>query len=59
VRIGHEVAYVLSGGDGPARDVTEWDIIDLEREAFLKLLGTAETQARIKFMLETGKPLRN
>ena len=50
---------VLSGGDGPPRDVTEQDIIDLEREATLKLLGTAETQARIKYMLETGKPLRN
>lgn len=59
VRIGHEVAYVIAGGDGPPRDATEWDLIDLEREAFLKLLGTAETQARIKFMLETGKPLRN
>ena len=59
VRLGHEVAYVLSGGDGPPRDVTEQDIVDLEREATLKLLGTAETQARIKYMLETGKPLRN
>ena len=51
--------YVLSGGDGSPRDVTEQDIIDLEREATLKLLGTTETQARIKYMLETGKPLRN
>jgi 3-hydroxyacyl-CoA dehydrogenase len=59
VRIGHEVAYILSGGDGPPRDVTEQDILELERESFLKLLGTAETQARIKYMLETGKPLRN
>ena len=59
VRLGHEVAYVLAGGDGPPRQVSEQDIIDLEREATLKLLGTAETQARIKHMLETGKPLRN
>ena len=59
VRIGHEVAYVLAGGDGPPRDVTEQDIVDLEREATLKLLGTKETQDRIKYMLETGKPLRN
>lgn len=59
VTIGNHIAYVLCGGDGPARDVTEQDILELEREAFLKLLGTAETQARIKFMLETGKPLRN
>jgi len=39
--------------------VTEQDIVDLEREATLSLLGTVETQARIKYMLETGKPLRN
>lgn len=59
VYIGNQVAYVLAGGDGPPRDVTEQDILDLEREAFLRLLGTPETQARIKHMLETGKPLRN
>jgi 3-hydroxyacyl-CoA dehydrogenase len=59
VRIGHEVAYVLCGGDGPPRLVTEQDILDLERESILKLLGTKETQDRIAFMLKTGKPLRN
>jgi 3-hydroxyacyl-CoA dehydrogenase len=59
VMIGREIAYVLAGGDGPPRDATEQDIVDLEREATLKLLGTKETQARIKYMLETGKPLRN
>jgi 3-hydroxyacyl-CoA dehydrogenase len=59
VFIGNQVAYVLAGGDGPPRDVTEQDILELEREAFLKLLGTPETQARIKHTLETGKPLRN
>ena len=59
VFIGNQVAYVLAGGDGAPRDVTEQDILELEREAFLKLLGTPETQARIKYTLETGKPLRN
>ncbi len=59
VRLASELAYVLCGGDGPARVVTEQDILDLEREAFLKLLGTKETQARIEHMLKTGKPLRN
>ena len=59
VRIGRQVAYVLCGGDGPPRDVTEQDILDLEREAFLSLLGTQETQDRIAHMLSTGKPLRN
>jgi 3-hydroxyacyl-CoA dehydrogenase len=59
VRIANEIAYVLCGGDGPPRVVTEQDILDLEREAFLKLLGTKETQERIGHMLKTGKPLRN
>ncbi|MFL5606576.1 MAG: 3-hydroxyacyl-CoA dehydrogenase/enoyl-CoA hydratase family protein [Gemmatimonadaceae bacterium] len=59
VRIARELAYVLSGGDGPPRAVTEQDILDLEREAFLRLLGTKETQERIAYTLKTGKPLRN
>lgn len=59
VTIGSKIAYVLCGGDGPPRHVTEQDILDLEREAFLSLLGTSETRARIVHMLEHGKPLRN
>jgi 3-hydroxyacyl-CoA dehydrogenase len=59
VRIAHELAYVLTGGDGPPRKVTEQDILDLEREAFLRLLGTKETQERMQYTLKTGKPLRN
>ena len=58
VRIARELA-VLCGGDGPARVVSEQDILDLEREAFLRLLGTKETQERIAYTLKTGKPLRN
>lgn len=59
LRIARELAFVLAGGDGPPRRVTEQDVLDLEREAFLRLLGTKETQQRIAHMLETGKPLRN
>jgi 3-hydroxyacyl-CoA dehydrogenase len=59
VRIGRQLARVLAGGDGPPREVSEDDILDLEREAFLSLLGTKETQQRIEHMLKTGKPLRN
>ena len=59
LRIGHEVAVILAGGDGPPREVTEQDLLDLERDAFLRLLGTKETQARIAHTLTTGKPLRN
>jgi len=36
----------------------EW-LITMERRYFVELLKTPETQARIKYMLETGKPLRN
>jgi 3-hydroxyacyl-CoA dehydrogenase len=59
VKIAHELAYVLTGGDGPPRRVTESDIMALEREAFLRLLGTKETQERLQYTLKTGKPLRN
>ncbi|MDX1567595.1 MAG: 3-hydroxyacyl-CoA dehydrogenase/enoyl-CoA hydratase family protein [Longimicrobiales bacterium] len=58
-RIARELAYVLCGGDGDPRTVTERDILELEREAFLRLLGTEGTQERIEHMLKTGKPLRN
>lgn len=59
VAIAHELAYVLSGGDGAPRTVNEQDILDLEREAFLKLIGTPKTQERIAYTLKTGKTLRN
>jgi 3-hydroxyacyl-CoA dehydrogenase len=57
--IANKVAYVLCGGDGTPRNVTEQDLLDLEREQFLSLLGTKETQERIAYTLKTGKPLRN
>jgi len=59
VLIGNTLAYVLAGGDGPPREVSEQDLLDLEREAFLKRLGTRPTQERIAHTLKTGKPLRN
>ena len=58
--IGRKLAYVLCGGDlsAPAW-VDPWYILDLEREAFLSLLGEQKTRDRITHMLQTGKPLRN
>ena len=58
--IGTQLARVLTGGDlnHPAR-VSEQYLLDLEREAFLKLVGMRKTQERIAHMLKTGKPLRN
>lgn len=58
--IANKVAHVLCGGTvAPRTPVSESHFLDLEREAFLSLCGEALTQARIKHMLETGKPLRN
>ena len=39
--------------------VSEQYLLDLEREAFLSLVGMRKTQERIAHMLKTGKPLRN
>jgi 3-hydroxyacyl-CoA dehydrogenase len=38
---------------------SEQQFLDLEREAFLSLLGTKKTRDRIQHMLKDGKPLRN
>lgn len=54
------IAHVLSGGDKPSVHVTtEQHVLDLEREAFLKLCGQEKTLERMQHMLMTGKPLRN
>jgi 3-hydroxyacyl-CoA dehydrogenase len=58
--VGKKLAYIFSGGNLPdGTEVTEQYILDLEREAFLSLLGERKTQERIEFTLKTGKPLRN
>ncbi len=58
--IGKKLAYVISGGDcAEGTLVSEQEILDLEKEVFLSLLGESKTQDRIMHMLTTGKPLRN
>jgi 3-hydroxyacyl-CoA dehydrogenase len=58
--IGEKLARILTGGDlNHATKVSEQYLLDLEREAFLSLIGTRKTQDRIAHMLKTGKPLRN
>ncbi|HKI48423.1 MAG TPA: 3-hydroxyacyl-CoA dehydrogenase, partial [Desulfobacteria bacterium] len=60
VTVSNKIGYILCGGavqEGTV--VTEQYLLDLEREAFLSLLGDPKTQARIQHMLTTGKPLRN
>jgi 3-hydroxyacyl-CoA dehydrogenase len=58
--IGEKLARILTGGDlNHSTRVSEQYLLDLEREAFLSLIGTRKSQDRIAHMLKTGKPLRN
>jgi 3-hydroxyacyl-CoA dehydrogenase len=58
--IANKTAYILCGGKlAKPQWVNPQYILDLEREAFLSLLGEQKTMGRIWHMLNTGKPLRN
>ncbi len=59
-RVARSAAIAMCGGDVEqgSRVDDEW-LLTVERREFVELLKTPETQARIKHMLETGKPLRN
>ncbi|MCA9678884.1 MAG: enoyl-CoA hydratase/isomerase family protein [Kofleriaceae bacterium] len=58
--IATKLATVLCGGEGGATHaVTEQEVLDLEREAFLSLCGEAKSQERMQYMLMNNKPLRN
>lgn len=60
LKIAEKLAYVLSGGrikEGTL--INEQVMLDLEREAFLSLIGEPLTQQRMQHMLLKGKPLRN
>ena len=54
-----KVATILCGGDREPGVVSEQHYLDLEREAFMSLLGMQKTRDRIQHMLKQGKPLRN
>ncbi len=58
--VGRKLANILAGGALSAPQmVSEQYLLDLEREAFVSLLGEKKTQERMAFTLKTGKPLRN
>ena len=60
VKVAGHVANILCGGRvAPGTRISEQYLLDLEREAFLSLCGERQTQERIAFTLNTGKPLRN
>ncbi|TCS95842.1 3-hydroxyacyl-CoA dehydrogenase/enoyl-CoA hydratase family protein [Hazenella coriacea] len=59
-KIASKLAFVLAGGNLPEGTlVSEQYLLDLEREAFLSLIGEPKTQQRMQYMLAKGKPLRN
>lgn len=58
--IGRKLAWILAGGNlDRAATLSEQQLLDLEREAFLSLCGERKTLERIGHTLKTGKPLRN
>ncbi len=58
--IGHELASVMCAGNlVHPQIVTEDYLLQIEREAFVRLCATPKTYARIKHFIETNKPLRN
>ena len=60
LEVGKKLAYVLSGGKTDLnKELSEDDLYNLELEAFMELIQTVKTQERIKYTLETGKPLIN
>lgn len=60
MKIAGKLAFVIAGGRVPEGTlVDEQYLLDLEREAFLSLVGERKTQERMQYMLVKGKPLRN
>lgn len=59
VEVASRVARILTGGERQLGLVSEQDLLDLELECFLELLGMQKTQERMQYMLTKGKPLRN
>lgn len=60
VHLARKLAHIMTGGDKPAGALVEEQyFLDLEREAFMSLVGEPKTQERIRYMLAKGKPLRN
>ncbi|MEJ5362681.1 MAG: hypothetical protein WHV26_11530, partial [Spirochaetota bacterium] len=56
--IAKKIAFVMSGGDVPSgTEITEEQWMKQEREAFVELWQTENTQKMAAHILQTGKPL--
>ena len=54
-----QIASVMCSDDGQEQHVTEQDLYDRERAAFIRLAKTPETRARIYSLLHLGGAVRN
>lgn len=60
VVVATELARIVSGGEVPKGTImSEQDLYDAERTAFLKLVSTDATRERINSMLDTGATIQN
>ncbi|MCY4218244.1 MAG: 3-hydroxyacyl-CoA dehydrogenase NAD-binding domain-containing protein [Gammaproteobacteria bacterium] len=58
--VAREIAAIVSGGPvEPGTLLSERDLLSKERQSFLKLVQTKQTQERIISLLETGSAIRN
>ena len=58
--IGEKIAFVLSGGiTDTTKELTEENILNLEKNAIYELMQNDLTLERLEHILETGKYLRN
>jgi 3-hydroxyacyl-CoA dehydrogenase len=59
-KIATKLAELVCGGvSGSSHEVTEEEMLELEREAFVSLCGEPKSQERMQHMLMQNKPLRN
>jgi 3-hydroxyacyl-CoA dehydrogenase len=59
-KIANKLAGLLCGGvAGASHEVSEGEMLELEREAFISLCGEPKSQERMQYMLTSNKPLRN
>ncbi|HEY1690874.1 MAG TPA: 3-hydroxyacyl-CoA dehydrogenase NAD-binding domain-containing protein [Polyangiaceae bacterium] len=59
-KVATKLAEILCGGaSGASHEVTEDEILAIEREAFVSLCGEPKSQERMQYMLMNNKPLRN
>jgi 3-hydroxyacyl-CoA dehydrogenase len=58
--IARKVAKVLCGGpSGASHEVTEDEMLELEREEFVSLCGEPKSLERMQYMVQNKRPLRN